>query len=69
MAINHDIELEQCQHPTLIMELAYGGPTGHFICMQCERLLSAAIKDQAHVKQNSPHRIADNPKNAQAVTV
>jgi hypothetical protein len=32
-----------CSHPSQIREFAYGGPTGSFICTQCECLLSSKV--------------------------
>lgn len=37
---NRTRDFDDCKHPTLIMELAFGGPTGNFICLECERLLT-----------------------------
>jgi hypothetical protein len=42
-AINIKIGDRDCRHPTLIMEYAYGGPTGNYICTLCERLLPANL--------------------------
>lgn len=47
-------DFNNCTHPTLIMELAFGGPTGHFICLECERLLTA---NQAKWKQDDKRLI------------
>ncbi len=40
-AFNKNLENEDCRHPELRMEYAYGSPTGNFICSKCERLLPA----------------------------
>lgn len=39
---------KQCTHPRLIREYAYGGPTGNFICLQCECLVLPGEKRQLH---------------------
>jgi hypothetical protein len=44
IAINH--REEHCNHPTLIKEFAYGGPTGNFICTKCECLLTSILVEQ-----------------------
>ena len=31
-----------CSHSFRVQEYAYGGPTGKYICLECERLLPAA---------------------------
>jgi hypothetical protein len=40
--INSDYT-EICDHSTMVMEFAFGGPTGNFICLDCEHLLSSSI--------------------------
>jgi hypothetical protein len=37
---------EHCNHPALIKEFAYGGPTGNFICTKCECLLTSILAEQ-----------------------
>ena len=37
---------DYCNHPNLIKEFAYGGPTGNFICTKCECLLSSILVEQ-----------------------
>lgn len=54
-------ELKCCSHPTLIMELAYGGPTGNFICMECQRLLSATTNQQVGSLKNDRLGKSDYP--------
>jgi len=44
---NKNFEQPECNHPVTVREYAYGGPTGNFICTQCERLLSSAGRGQA----------------------
>lgn len=50
--INQKLEHQQCSHPTLVMEVAYGGATGNFICMQCECLITPKGKHQTQVQPN-----------------
>lgn len=43
-------EEKPCNHPTLIREHAYGGPTGNFICLECECLISPGMKQQSQIQ-------------------
>lgn len=45
--LNKTLDTKQCSHLTLTMEVAYGGPTGNFICMQCECLITPGAKQQS----------------------
>ncbi|CAD6881143.1 hypothetical protein [Methylomonas albis] len=58
------IEPKHCIHPALIEEYAYGGPTGNFICVECESLVSNSptrptrvTKHTAHLKTVTPLRL------------
>jgi hypothetical protein len=44
--INTNHMEEHCNHPALIKEFAYGGPTGNFICTKCECLLTSILIEQ-----------------------
>ena len=33
---NHDVS--QCSHTAIVKEVAFGSPTGNYICMQCRML-------------------------------
>lgn len=60
---------KQCNHPTLLREYAYGGPTGNFICMQCECLVSTAANQQTRTIQNDIHKKPVNPLNLSTVII
>lgn len=44
---------QECRHQVLIKEFAYGSPTGNYICMQCECLITRRVKQQIPSSQNS----------------
>ncbi len=50
-------EAQQCSHPKLVKEFAYGAPTGNFICLQCECLIPPTLKQRVKV-QITPFNMA-----------
>jgi hypothetical protein len=45
---------KHCNHPALIKEFAYGGPTGNYICTKCECLLTSILIEQGVRKTPTP---------------
>ncbi len=48
-------EPRQCDHPTLIKECAFGGPTGNFFCTQCECLITPGVQSQTQMQPSQYH--------------
>ncbi|MGD0960392.1 MAG: hypothetical protein ABSB19_11350 [Methylomonas sp.] len=57
---NSETGQQPCDHAHLIQELAYGGATGNFICIECGRLIQPGIKQQAQ-PEAAPLYISKRP--------
>jgi len=56
-------EHSQCAHPVLVEEVVYGSPTGNYICMECECLITPNVEHPSLIQasQFNANKHIDHP--------